>query len=422
MPYLKDRFILFLRWSERYTKTDMVYLTHGGLWAGIAQVISSGALFLFAFVVSHYLPKEVYGEYKYILAVVGLLGTLSLSGLGSAVLQSVSAGHEGSLYVGFWTNIRWSAAVFLGSLTLALYYLIGGNTTLAFGILIGGCLSPILTSANLAGSFLVGKKDFKHYALYFGIIETLLSMGSLIFTIFLTQNTLILVGVYFLSNTLATLWLYRRVIRMYAPKKDNHDPGMLLYSKHLSFMNILLGIAGSIDEVLTFHFLGPAQLAIYSFAIAIPDQIKGPIKTLQLMLQRNYTVRPDHEIQAGMRHKSIVIFISTLLIISLYVVSAPFIYRTFFPEYTTAALYSQVYALSLVGFAFLPAGSYLVAKKRVREQYLSNTIVSILQILILVAGVTMWGLWGMIAARILTRVIWNATPLFFARAPLKSEI
>ena len=38
---IKNRIILLLRKSEKYTKTDMVYLFSGGSWLVVGQIISS---------------------------------------------------------------------------------------------------------------------------------------------------------------------------------------------------------------------------------------------------------------------------------------------------------------------------------------------------------------------------------------------
>ena len=401
---MKNRLIALLRSSERYTKTDMVYLASGSFWSVIGQIASSLAVFVFAIIVARFIPKEVYGEYKYIIATVALLSTLSLTGIGTTVFQSVARGFDGALEEGFWMNVRWSALVFLGAFALAMYYFFQGNSTLAFGILIGGSLSPLLTSANLAGAFLNAKKDFARYSIYFGVIETFLSVGALIITALLTHNTVILVIVYFLSNTLATLWLYRRVVRIYTPDKKLVDQGMLTYGKHISLMGILDGIANNIDQVLVFHFVGPIQLAVYNFAVAIPEQTKGPLKMLDTMTQAKFVNRSDAEVRSSMRNKMLWITISILLFIALYILFAPSIYTLFFPNYVGAVFYSQIYALSLLSIIFSPSGSWIAARKKVREQYLSTTTVSVVQILIMVIGVLSFGLLGLVIARVVTKI------------------
>lgn len=408
---LKTRLYKLLRSSERYTKTDMVYLASGGFWSTLAQVVTAITVLSFAVIVSRYLPKAVYGEYKYVLATLSLIGVLSLNGLGTAVFQSAARGYDGALQEGFWTNIRWSALVFLGALGVASYYFFQGNYTLGLSFLIGGSFSPFLASANFAGGFLQAKKDFRRSALYFGVIENLAAIGALAVTALLTNSVLALVAVYFLGNTLTTLWIYRRVTRLYQPDPAKKDPGTLTYSKHLSLMGILSGIAGNIDQVLLFHFVGPAQLATYNFAIAIPDQTKGPLKSLNTMVQAKFVNRSDSEIRSGMGTKIFWLLVSSIVSILIYVAMAPYIYHELFPKYSDAVFFSQIYIISLLTLAFAPAGSYLAAKKKVREQYILNVGGSILQIVLMVLGIMWAGLFGLVVARVTTRII-NAGIIF----------
>ncbi len=169
-------------------------------------------------------------------------------------------------------------------------------------------------------------------------------------------------------------------------------------------MGVLNGIAGNIDKVLLFHFVGPVQLAIYSFAIAIPDQTKGPLKMLNTMLQAKFVNRSDEEIHAGMKNKMLWLAISSVAFIIAYILIAPYFYAFFFPNYTESVLYSQIYVLSSLGLIFSPAASYLAAKKKVKEQYISKIAATTLQITALLIGVIFWGLLGLIIARVATRL------------------
>jgi O-antigen/teichoic acid export membrane protein len=403
MKSMRASLYSFLRWSERYTKTDMVYLARGGFWSIIGQVVSTLATLGLAIIVAHVVPKTAYGDYKYVIATIALLSTFSLNGLGSAVFQSVARGFDGALQEGFWANIRWSLVIFLGALTLAVYYFFQHNTILAFGMLIGGCLSPLLTSANFTNSFLNAKKDFARASLYFGVIETLVSTTILIGTILITTNPIAIIAAYFVGNFLPTLWLYKRTTAIYSSDHKKNDPGMLSYGKHLSLMGILNGIASNIDQILLFHFSGPINLALYNFATAIPDQTKGPLKTLDQMMQAQFARRSDKDIRNGMRNKTFWLLIFSIFFIALYILCAPWIYKIFFPKYLDAVIYSQIYSLSLIGTAMGPATSYLAIKKKVREQYINNIAVSLIQIGALFVGVYYWGLLGLVIARTTVR-------------------
>jgi O-antigen/teichoic acid export membrane protein len=400
----RGRLYRLLRWSEKYTKTDMVYLAHGGFWSSLAQLSTSIASFALAIVMSRYVPKEAYGTYKYIFSFVGILSAFSLSGLGTAVLQSAATGHDGAMRQGFRENLRWSILIFLGALGGAAYYFATDNSAVAFGILVAGCTAPFLTCANLAGSFLAGKKDFRRQALYFGLWGSGIPIISLIVTALLTDNPLWFVAVYSLTNVSSSLYFYARTARIYRLEKGDTDAGMLSYAKHLSLIGILGGIAGNIDQILIFHYVGAAELAIYNFATAILDQLQGPLKTLGFMFQARFARQSSENIKSSMHNKMLLLFIFITVVILAYIPLAPFIYRVFFPGYVEAIPFSQIYALSLFSTFFIPASAYLVAKRKIREQYIFNIGSYMLTIIIMFFGVVGWGLWGLIWARVIIRM------------------
>lgn len=404
MPTAFEPISRVLVWSEKYFKTDVRYLLKGGFWSILAQLLSTAISLLLAIVVSRYLSKEAYGTYKYIIATIAFLATFSLNDLGNAVFQSTARGYDGALREGFRINLRWSGLIFVGSLALAIYYFSNHNNILAIGMLFAGCLLPFLSSANLASSFLAGKKDFKRQSIYFGWLGNGLPTLALIATIFITKDPLWLILVYCLANTATSLYFYRKTIRTYRPDSAKKDAGMLTYAKHLSIIGILGGIATTIDQIFLFHFVGAAGLAIYVFSTSILDQAKGPLKTLDMMMQAKFANHKNQNIRQSIGNKFLWLTVLIVMCITAYIFAAPFLYSILFPGYLEAVPYSQVYALSLLGLAFGPASSYLSAKKKIREQYINSIIGWLMQITLIAVGVIWWGLWGLIIARLMSRI------------------
>jgi O-antigen/teichoic acid export membrane protein len=392
--------IRLLRWSEKYTKTDMVYLARGGSWSVIGQIVTAIASLALSVIFSRYVSKDVYGNYKYILSVVGILSILSLNNLGTAVAQSAARGYDGALVEGFRQNLRWSILIFGGAAAIAMYYLFFGNVTLALGILLGGIVTPFLSSANLAGSFLAGKQDFPRATIYFGIVGVIIPALALIVTVILTKSLLWLIAVYFISNLAIDFYMYLRTTKAYDVHVGPRDEEMLSYGKHLSLMGLLGGIVGYLDQLLLFHFAGSVNLAIYAFAIGIIDQTKGPFKTLDKMIQARFANRKSEHIEEHMTRRVLLVFFVGLICAGAYIVIAPFLYHVLFPTYTESVPFSQVYALGLLGIGFIPFSSYFAAHKKIREQYTLNLVSGCLQIGFMSAGVILWGLWGLVIARI----------------------
>src|SRR3989344_3576832 len=127
---MKNRLVNLLRWSEQYTKTDMVYLASGGFWLGLGQIVASGSVFLTSIAFANLLAPELYGIYKYVLSVFGMLAITTLFGMDSAVTQSTARGFEGTITPAFKEKMKWGTLGSLASLAIALYYYAQGNMTL----------------------------------------------------------------------------------------------------------------------------------------------------------------------------------------------------------------------------------------------------------------------------------------------------
>ena len=94
----KERFIRLLKWGEKYTKTDMVYLFHGGFWLTVGQVVTTLSVLALGIVFANVLPKDVYGTYKYLLAIAGIFSLFTLPGMNVALIRAVARGFGGSYY------------------------------------------------------------------------------------------------------------------------------------------------------------------------------------------------------------------------------------------------------------------------------------------------------------------------------------
>lgn len=404
MEKLKNKIIDLLYWSEKYTKTDMTYLVKGSFWNLLSQFIVSVSTLLLSIAFAHFVSKEAYGEYKYILSIASILSAFALSGLSTAVNKSTNEGYEGTMNYVFWKNIKWSALFMLLSLGASVYYFVNGNSSLGISMLIIGSFSPFLNSTNLYNAYLEAKKDFQRSSIYFGIIGNLFPAVCLFVSMLFVNRPLWFVLVYFASNTLIGVILYLRVLKIYKPNKKI-DRNAMYYSKHLSLMGILSTITGSIDQVLIFHYIGGAQLAIYNFAIAIPKQIKGPMKGLAGLIFPKFSEREDAEIRAGMKNKILWLFFGSIVLITLYILAAPYIFKFLFPKYIDSVFYSQIFSLSLVWVISIPSETYLLVKRKIKEQYIGNTIGPIIQTVFLLVGIIWGGLLGLVIARVIISVI-----------------
>ena len=107
MQKLKSKAHNILRWSEKYTKTDMVYLAKGGSWFALGTALSWLISFGTALAFANLIPKETFGAYQYVLSIVGIFGIMTLTGMNTAISRAAARGKDGSLFEALKEKIRW---------------------------------------------------------------------------------------------------------------------------------------------------------------------------------------------------------------------------------------------------------------------------------------------------------------------------
>ena len=411
MQALRQRLVDFLRSTEKYTKTDMVYLTKGGFWLSIGSFVSGATSFILSLAFANLLPQTAYGVYKYVLSVASTVNSFTLTGLETAVIEAVARGKEGVLRQAFWKNLKWSVPASIGAIVVGLYYFVNGNSTLGISLFLIALVQPLTTSAALAAAFLNGKKEFRITAGYYAV-NNILPAATLLGVMMISSSALHVILAYFSVNLISAIGLYWYVTHSFAPDQEE-DHSAMTYGKHLSVMNVISNVADNLDKLLAFQLLGAAPLAIYSFALALPSQSKLVTKALSTLIFPKFAERPEEELRQSMGEKTLRFFLLGTVMAVGYIVIAPYVFRLIYPQYIEAVFLSQIYAVSFLAMAAAPMGLYLSAKRRVRAQYLINVIMSVFQVLAVLIGVTMAGLLGLILSRVATRFLGAILSAFY---------
>jgi len=413
MEKLRDRVVRLLRWSEKYMKTDMVYLAKGGFWLLLGQAASSASGLILVIGFANLLPKEVYGSYKLILSLAGIIAAFSLTGMGIAITQGVARGMDGMLRTGFRVQLKWSVIMVLAALVGAAYYFIDGDFAIAVSLLIAGAFLPIIESTSLHADFLNGKKDFKTSASY-GIVRNLVPVVALLVTILFTENVILIALAYFASHAATCSFLYLRTLAKYKPSRET-DHSNIGFGKHVSLMNMLSIAASHLDKILVFHYLGAVQLAVYGIAFSLPAQMKTATKILNTLALPKMSSVSLQTIRSAIYQKTVKLFLGYAAIIALYILAAPFIFRLIFPQYLEAIAVSQALAL---GYLFSPTvliTETFYAQKRQKDIYILKILSSGVRILLLLTLLPPFGLWGAVYAFILANAIGSAAAVLMFR-------
>lgn len=412
MNGLKAKIINILRWSEKYAKTDMVYLAQSGSWLIFGQIVATGSAFLLGIAFANLLPKEVYGNYRYVLSLFSILAIPNLAGMETALTRSVAQGKEGALMPTVKARIRWGILGGLASIIVAFYYFFNGNNELTLAFLLAAAFIPLMDSFGNYSSFLSGKKLFNASTKYFSATQ-IVSVTSLLAALFLTRNLIVILLAYFLPYTLMRYAYLKLTLKKFQTNQIK-DPEAISYGKHLSLMNIINTVASYLDKVLVYHYLGAVQLAIYSFSIAMPEQIKASLKSVGILSLPKFSQRSKEEIKKAIWGKTARLFLAISVIIIIYILSAPLIFKIFFPQYMESIFYSQIFSISLLAATSTLPSSAMQAQRAQKELYLYNTWSSVVQIILLFALLHFYGLLGIVLARVITRFFTNVLSFWYA--------
>ncbi len=383
-----------LRKTEKYTKTDMVYLAKGGSWLTFGQIVSSASAFLLAIAFANLLPMETYGTYKFILSLSALLVIPTLVGMDTAVVRAVARGSEGTIIPAFKTKVRWGLLGGLASLALAGYYYFQEDTILTFSFLIAAIFIPFMDPAAIYESYLGGKKLFSFSAKYRSIIR-IIATAVMITVLFLSDNIFYVILAYFIPYSLLRYIFLKIALKKFAPNK-NIDPKAISYGKHLSLISVIGTITGNIDKILLWHFLGAIQLATYSFALSPVNQVKSAFKNLRPLSMPKLSQGSMAKLKITLPKKIFKLFLIILPIVILYIIFAPLLFRIFFSQYISSINYSRVFAFSLLLYPMTFFNYALTAQMKKRQLYIASTITNISQIILLLILLPLYGIWGAI--------------------------
>jgi O-antigen/teichoic acid export membrane protein len=400
MSGLKSHLYRILRWSEKYTKTDMVYLAHGGFWINLGSVSVSLFSFFLYLAFARFLPQDIYGTYQYLLSLGTIVGAFTLTGMNSAITRAVARGYEGTVNASIPFQLRWGLLPLLGSCALGAYYFLHGNHTLGFGLILIGIFVPLNNALNSYGAWITGRKDFRS-AFIFNLFTNLLFYPALILAAFFSKEALILLIANLLSQAVALAVGYRLAEKKYRPNTDV-DPDAFSFGGHLSIMGAFGTVVSQIDNVLTFHLLGANALAIYSFATALPDRIASLVKFIPSIALPKLATRDKAELRSSLWPKVLWALSASTIIALLYMLIARAFYTLFFPAYIASVPYSMLYALIIIPMIGGVFTSALTAHRSIRALYILNSIIPTLQLVCMIIGVLLFGLWGLIIAKIAT--------------------
>jgi O-antigen/teichoic acid export membrane protein len=395
------RFLVTL--NERF-QIDARYFLIGSFWLFLPTLMSYVLGLVRSIAFARLLEQNTYGELGFVNSVAGTVGILTLPGINTALVETVARGNLGALADALHTRTKWGI---LGSLVMtgvSLYYVHLGHYELVAALLIAGAFLPLVSAFQVVQAYYNGLKRFHMVSLISGGI-VLLNTVSVLLILWLQKGLVWLVIATNGSQLIFLLTLYQLAARH--AKEGPRDSEMVAYGRSLTWIEAISSVAFYLDGVVLGFTTGFTDVAVYTIAAILPENIKNLMKMLVPLAIPKIAEQPEKRVytQRTRRHL-LALLVINLIVVLLTVVTIPIVISLLYGQrYATSIFYAQLLMLSLAagwpGSFFTAA---LQARKRAREIYQFNLIYGILQVGTLLLFVPLWGILGIVLSRIVTRL------------------
>ena len=388
LKYIKDSHLLLLKNSF-----------HVALLRGTQKTLS---ILTFYFLVRS-ISKEEFGDYSFIITILGLLSIFSLPGMGNAIIQSVARGHSGTYRKSIKINMLGGLCVSIICICLAFFYY-GTKPDLSICFLIIAAFAPIFQGLSQWRAYEKGKENFSIIS-RIGIVVAFIQSLSTIVIIIMIPGSIIWPLVTFLvpqslCNLGMTLYTLRDVKRNTEIELESFKYG--IETTIYSIFNIL---GNHIDKILLFTLLSPAALAIFVAAEKIPELIKTSIQDVSKVLvprfakHEKYTKRIDRLLMLFSIGAAAFCILFALFILP------HLIHLIFGNAYDESIIYAQGLMISVaIGNNATMRAAFIKSKLDTKSFKIYTVSLSVIRVVASGIAIPLLGLWGAIVSTIIYRL------------------
>jgi len=390
-----------IRKLSKYINIDLIYFTNKGKYLLLAHIITLLMRFLLSVVLARSLSKVIYGQYSFVLSVVGTLLIFTLPGMDSALMIASAQKKDGFYMQALKSKLKFSIFGVLILIGISIYFFITNNSHLALPILITALFFIPFYVFLIYTLLLIGKKQFKRYSLYYMISGTIPTLITVIIILLSKDLTLIILG-WFGITSLINIYFFKKTLKL---RKNNiRDKKLLSYGKSLTLINLISNILVNIDKLLVTYFLGFIDLAIYAIANIFPTQLKDLLKTVGIPLVfPDFSVLNKETLYKKIISKLWLLFLLAVLFSLIGLLLVPFLITLFYgTKYMGSVLYARLLFLSMIfglPSMFITMG-ILTAQRKQKELYIINTSTALVNIALLLILIPKLGLLGVALSRI----------------------
>lgn len=405
----------------RRWKIDAHYFAKNSFLILVGQAVGFLRGIVSGYLVARFFEQTMYGQYQFMLSVMGSIAMFGIPGMATPVARAwsknepfdINAITRHQLLVGsIGSLILLGAIPFLGAYGKAELWPLFVAAAIIFTV-------PSIAMVRF-GSYTVGKPRFD-IALRANIAWSAVSIVLTLLIILFRQSALLVLVVATLTPPVVYLWMSRNFIP--PESKDPEDTKKIIsFAWRLTFASLPADLVWYLDKLMISSFFGLNQLAVFSVALIIPEQVKLFTKQFfPVAFSKQASIADNLATRRKMTHAVLVGTVVFALGSVAYALLSPFLMAVLFPKYDSAqlALLTSVAAITVVTNPASLFAQYLEAQGMLRETRIAQWTAAGLFALSLVTLIPTMGLLGAVLARGIFRIAYVGISWWFVhRSPI----
>jgi len=402
---------------------DTHYYAKNGAIVGVGHVVTILRGFVTGYIVARFFDPQVYGQFQFMLSVIGTFGVFALSGMAHSVTRAWARGDAFSL-PGVMRPQALSTLV-VSALLLGCIPFLGrfGREEFAGMFAAAALLFPLAPLAMVHfGSYTVGKGRFD-----VGLKVTIISSVLMILitgAIIAFRQSAFLMLVASMTVTPLVQLAFSRGVRPPPEEGTKNTDAIVRYAWQLTFATLPSELIWYLDKLLISYYFGLSELALFSVALLLPEQAKILVKQFFPITFARQAANGDS--RARRSHLLRIVLAATGFFglgIVVYIAVSPWAMPFLFPGYDAGrlVLLTGIAAFTLITVPASLITQYLEAQGMIREVRHSTWIATAAFGVSLVSLVPTFGPLGAVLARGVFRFTNAATAWWYLmRAPVRT--
>lgn len=372
-------------------KLDIKFYIKNHIFLSMSTVLNIISGFILSILFARHVSQTTFGQYSFVFFLITTLEFTGLIGLKSTLPFVISQGRDRFYITCLKLSFLGSIVGVLALLAIALYYFLPGKPPLSPTLVLAAFFFPFLNALALYGSFFTGKKMFARSSIYAAIQAIVPNLFIAAAILYLPQTFWLVFAGVAVRSLLNIIFTFRSL--SFANKKKE-SPDDVKYAIKLSFVWLIPLVSQHLDKILVAKLLGFEGVAIYSFAILIPQQIANLLKNILPLAISKIGDLPIDQVRLVLPKKSFQLMLLIAPIVFLYIIVSPLLFATFYPSYLESVKPSQIYALGIVFFPTNVLTQSFHHLKRLKNSFSFSVISNFFRLALLILFIPKFGILG----------------------------